>query len=336
MSESNLEIFEQVADMIIEEDPAAPPKTPAFIKILSLQLTRAEADLALKVRTTGGTLDELVERTEIKPARLKKALLAMADKGTIYYDAGEDPVYRVVKTAAPGFSETGLWGGIRFPYTIELAKALNEFVRSWGEEKLAKLGFAFAPVWAAVNTLPEDAKPSENLAEAIKNEGHWSVSACPCRLSQWVADPGNHCEHMLETCIHTGDQSRWAVKHGMARELSYDEVVEVLEQCNQNGLVHTLNIQNCICNCCSDCCGIFIAHDRCGKAFVPSAFVAEADDEECDGCNKCAERCPVNAIEVDERAETVFLDQELCVGCGICVTACKPDCLSLARRAVAA
>jgi hypothetical protein len=67
MSESKLEIFEQVVDMIIEEDPAAPPKTPAFIKILSLQLTRAEADLALKVRTTGGTLDELVERTGIKP-----------------------------------------------------------------------------------------------------------------------------------------------------------------------------------------------------------------------------------------------------------------------------
>ena len=50
----------------------------------------------------------------------------------------------------------------------------------------------------------------------------------------------------------------------------------------------------------------------------------------------CMQACPVNAIEVDERAETVFLDQELCVGCGICVTACKPDCLSLARRAVAA
>jgi len=336
MAESNMDIYEQVADMIIEEDVVPPPKTPAFLKILSLQLTRAEATLALQVRTTGGTLSELAERTGVKPARLEKALLKMADKGTIYYEPGDDPVYRVVKTAAPGFTETGLWGGIRYPYTVELAKALHEMVKEWGSETLAKLGFAFAPVWAAVDALPEGADPEHNLAEAIRDAGHWSVGACPCRLSHWIADPGNHCEHILESCIITGAESEWAVKHGMARELTYDGVVELMRELNRNGLVHTLNIQGNICNCCTDCCGIFSADASCDGSFIPSPYIAQLDDEKCDGCNKCAEKCPVNAIEVDQEEESAFLQQDRCFGCGICVTSCKPNCFILTSRPAAA
>ena len=337
MAPSNMDIYEQVADMIIEEDFIAPPKTPAFLKVLSLQLTRAEAKLALQVRTTGGTLSELAERTGLKEERLKKALLTMADKGTIWYDFGDDPVYKVIKTAAPGFSETGLWGGVRYSYTVELGKALNEMMKSWAGEKLAKLGFPFAPVWPAVDALPEGADPSHNIAEVIKDEGHWAVAACPCRLSHWLADPGgDHCEHMLESCIITGDESRWAVKHGHARELTYPEVVDVLQECNKNGLVHTLNIQNNICNCCNDCCGIFEAHGKCDGSFLPSPYILKVDDEACDGCNKCAERCPVDALEVDVEAETVCLEEKLCFGCGVCVTSCKPDCLSLVTRPEAA
>jgi Pyruvate/2-oxoacid:ferredoxin oxidoreductase delta subunit len=331
-----MEIYEQVADMIIEEDVVPPPKTPAFLKILSLQLTRAEATLALQVRTTGGTLGELAERTGIKPARLKKMLLKMADKGTIYYGDGDDPVYRMVKTAAPGFTESGLWGGIREPYTVELGKALNQMVKEWASETLAKLGFAFAPVWAAVDALPEGADPTHNLAEAIKDAGHWSVASCPCRLSHWLTDPGNHCDHMLESCIITGEESRWAVRHGMARELSYDGVVARLKECNQNGLVHTLNIQGNICNCCNDCCGIFEADASCDGCFIPSPYLAQLDDEDCNGCSSCAERCPVNAIEVDQAEKSAFLQQDRCFGCGICVTTCELNCFSLANRPAAA
>jgi Pyruvate/2-oxoacid:ferredoxin oxidoreductase delta subunit len=336
MTDKNMEIYEQVADMLIAEDIMAGPKTPAFLKLLSLQLTEAEARLALHIRTTGATLAELAEKTRIKKEKLEKMLYTMADKGTVYYELGDDPTFRVVKMAAPGFTETGLWGGIKYPFTVELAKTINEVLKEWGEEKLCKLGFPFAPVWAAVNTLLDDADPSQNLAEVVKNEGHWSVSACPCRLSQWIADPGNHCDHMLDTCIHTGELSRWAVKHGIARELTYEELVELLKQCNENGLVHTLNIQNCICNCCNDCCPIFHGQKRGHKVFVPSPFVPQVDEESCNGCNKCVERCPVNAIKADELEEYVSVDYDTCIGCGVCVSACKPSFMSLTRRPIAA
>jgi NAD-dependent dihydropyrimidine dehydrogenase PreA subunit len=334
MTDSNIDIFEQVADMIIEEDIVAPPKTPAFLKILSLQFTKEEARIALKLRTTGCRLSEIAERTGLKPEKMEKKLLAMAEKGTVYYDtSSSDPVYRVVKTAAPGFSETGLWGGVRYPYTVELGKAMHEMVGSWASEKLAKLGFPYAPVWAAIEALPEGADAAHNIAEAIRKEGHWSVSSCPCRLSHWLAEPGNHCEHMLESCIMTGEESRWAVKHGMARALTYEQCVEVIKACNTNGLVSTLNIQNNICNCCNDCCALFRADASFdGSVFIPSPYLAEGDDDKCNACGICVERCPVHAITVDKEEKTVSVSNETCFGCGLCVIECKPASLRLALR----
>lgn len=336
MTDKSANVFEQVADMVIEEDPIAGPKTPAFVTLMSLQFSEAEAKLALQIRTTGGTLDELAAKTGMKKEKLQRMLLTMADKGTVFYEPGDNPTYRIIKMAAPGFIETGLWGGIKFPYSVELAKAINQVLKEWSSEKLCNLGFPFAPVWAGTTTLPADADPALNLAEAVRHEGHWSVSPCPCRLSQWITEPGNHCSHILETCIHTGDQSRWAVKHGMARELTFEELVDLLERCNKDGLVHTLNIQNCICNCCNDCCAIFHGQNRGHKVFVPSPFVPEVDAESCNACNKCVDHCPVHAISADEYEESVAVDYETCIGCGICVTACKPDCLTLIPRPAAA
>jgi len=326
------DVYEALADMYEQEDPAGigGPKTPVFLKVLRLQFTEEEAKLALQVRFPGGRLDEISEKTGIKKEELKKIFYRMADKGTVFYDPDEDdPTYSIVATAAPGVTETGMWSGIRFPYSAELGKAIYEYLKEWSEEKLCTLGMPFAPVWAAEKTLPDDALPSENLVEVLKEEGHWSISPCPCRISHWIADPGNHCEHILATCLHTGALSRWAVKHGMARELTIDEVAEFLRECNEDGLVHTLNIQNCVCNCCNDCCGIFHGQNLGHEVFVPSPFVARVDEKACKACKSCSKRCPVNAIEVGEFAS---VSQESCLGCGVCVPTCKPEAVKLVRR----
>ena len=324
------DVYQQLADMIDEEDVVGIQKTPAVLKVLSLQFTPEEARLALQVHLTGAKLDEIAERSGIKKEKLKKLLNTLADKGTMFIEPGkEDPTYKVVGASAPGLTETGLWGNIKYPFTVELGKALYPVLKEWSEEKLCKLGFPFAPVWAGILALPDDVQPSENLAEVIRDAGHWSVSPCPCRLSHWLVDPGNHCEHILETCIHTGDLSRWAVEHGMARELSYDEVVELLRECNRDGLVHTLEINSVICNCCDDCCAIFHGHKLGAPTFIPSHFMAQVDEETCNACKTCAERCPGGAIEVDDFSS---VNQDICLGCGVCVPTCKTKSMKLVRR----
>jgi len=199
------DVYEELADMDEQEDPAGigGPKTPVFLKVLRLQFTEEEAKLALQLRLSGGKLDEISERTAIKKEKLKKIFYRMADKGSVFYDPdADDPTYSIVATAAPGITETGMWSGIRFPYSVALGKAIYEYLKEWSEEKLCRLGMPLAPVWAAEKTLPEDALPAENLVEVLRGEEHWSISPCPCRISHWIADPGNHCEHMLATCLH--------------------------------------------------------------------------------------------------------------------------------------
>jgi electron transport complex protein RnfB len=324
------DIYQQLAEMIDREDVVGGPVTPALLRLIKLQFTPKDADLAVKITLTGGTLDELSDRLAMDKHKLSQKLLAMADKGTIIYDpADENPVYRCVGMTAGGLTETGMWGGIRFPFSVQLGKELNQLSRDHAEGALAKLGFPFTPVWAGMLALPDDALPEENLAEAVKDAGHWSVSLCPCRTSRALVTPEDTCEHMMQTCVHTGPLSRWAVKHGMARELTYDELVELLKKCNQDGLVHTINIYGLICNCCEDCCAIFHTYKMGVPTFIPSPFVAQPDEEECTACGTCAERCPVNAIRVDEYA---IVDQDKCLGCGACVPTCQTESIKLVRR----
>jgi NAD-dependent dihydropyrimidine dehydrogenase PreA subunit len=325
-------IFEELATMIAEEDIVGSPITPALIKLVSIQYTEEEAGLALKIRLAGGTLDELSEKTGVEKDSLLHKMLIMADKGTLVYDpADENPVYRAAGMSAGGLTETGLWAGINFPYTVALGKVLNQVSKEHADEGLAKLGFAFTPVWATRSALPEDAAPEEDLTAAIKDGEHYSVSTCPCRLSRNLLEPDNPCSHMLETCIHTGALSRWSVKHKLARELTYEETLEHLEKCNKDGLVHTINILGQICNCCEDCCAIFRSHKIGAPTFIPSPFMAVVDEDSCTECETCADRCPVAAIKVEGAAE---VNVEICIGCGVCYPSCPSESIRLERRPV--
>ena len=324
------DIYQKLAEMIDREDMVGGPVTPALISLIKLQFTPEEANLATKITLTGGTLDELSERLGLDKDRLKAKLMVMADKGTIIYDpAEENPVYRCVGMTAGGLTETGIWGGIRFPFSVQLGTELYQLMKDHAEGALAKLGFPYTPVWGGMLALPDDALLEENLAEVVKDKGHWSVSLCPCRASRALVTPENPCEHMMETCVHTGPLSRWAVKHGMARELTYEELVELLKECNRDGLVHTINILGLICNCCNDCCSIFHCYDLGAPTFIPSPFIAQVDTETCSACETCADRCPVGAIEVDDYA---VVNQETCLGCGVCVPTCTTESIKLVRR----
>ena len=115
-------------------------------------------------------------------------------------------------------------------------------------------------------------------------------------------------------------------------ELTYDEMVDLLRQTNEDGLVHTINIYGQICNCCEDCCGIFETFKMGAPTFIPSPFVARADSGTCIACGDCQERCPVDAICIDAFAT---VDAERCLGCGVCVPTCSTDTIKLVRRPVA-
>ncbi|MCX6000527.1 MAG: 4Fe-4S binding protein, partial [Chloroflexi bacterium] len=101
-------------------------------------------------------------------------------------------------------------------------------------------------------------------------------------------------------------------------------------KCNEDGLVHTFDPSWAICNCCADCCVFFVGLKATGdRTLEPSHFVATVDQEMCNACGTCAERCPVDAIEIDSFAA---VNSDVCLGCGVCVPTCTTETLRLVRR----
>jgi hypothetical protein len=82
------EIYRRLAEMVNKEDIVGMPITPAFLKLLSLQFTPEEAQLALHIHLAGAKLDEIAARSGIDKKKLKAMLYAMTDKRDYLHRAG--------------------------------------------------------------------------------------------------------------------------------------------------------------------------------------------------------------------------------------------------------
>ena len=120
--------------------------------------------------------------------------------------------------------------------------------------------------------------------------------------------------------------------------ISRDEAFKLLNQVEEDGLVHTTfyNVKerfNAICNCCPCCCGVIRAVKEFNAPHImaKSNFSASIDEEICDSCGICAqERCPMDAITESDGAYRV--SREKCIGCGVCTVACKTGAIKLIRK----
>lgn len=65
-----------------------------------------------------------------------------------------------------------------------------------------------------------------------------------------------------------------------------------------------------------------------GEAAEPVKKVAYIREDECIGCTKCIQACPVDAIlGATRQMHTVLIDH--CTGCDLCVEPCPVDCIDM-------
>lgn len=61
-------------------------------------------------------------------------------------------------------------------------------------------------------------------------------------------------------------------------------------------------------------------------AHSPETAIVRLD--ECIGCTKCIQACPVDAIIGASQQLHIILEKE-CIGCGLCVEPCPVDCIDM-------
>jgi len=158
-----------------------------------------------------------------------------------------------------------------------------------------------------------------------------SLQDCGCR-AKW-----HKCDAPLEVCLSLNDNAKDAIKGG-AKRISLAQALVVLKRSHQAGLVHLAYTfkgkekPEVICSCCSCCCHSLSALVRFGipDHVVASEYLASNNDETCENCGTCVQRCQFHARQLINN-KLVF-DQAKCFGCGLCVSTCPTKSITLVKR----
>ena len=190
--------------------------------------------------------------------------------------------------------------------------------------------------------------PMELLKKSLENITFIAgMEGCLCREANDCAD----YPHNLG-CLFLGEAAKGVVKHGLAKQITYEEACQRIDQAAQAGLVaqavwieveqmlwgvrndlmdHFLEV----CFCCPCCCiAMRLARNATSAErhrFHPSGWTAVPNQTKCVGCGKCTQPqngCPVEAISLGEDGKVV-INQNLCVGCGVCVERCSLNAISI-------
>ena len=173
----------------------------------------------------------------------------------------------------------------------------------------------------------------DSIRELVKDKELLAVAPCICRKQQGLL--GRPCDRPPETCLAFDVVAQTWLENGLARRITRDELMDILDLGEENGLVlsptNSENILN-VCMCCGCCCGLLRALKKYPRPadYVQSSFHCRVDSQLCNGCGTCEDRCQMGAIK--ERSGLYEVDVARCIGCGLCASTCPQEAISLVPK----
>lgn len=316
----------------LDRFPLGFPETPSGVemKILKRLFSADEAETAVLLTPMPEEASVISARTGLGEEELTQKLEIMSTKGLLF---------RIRRRGKTFYNAIPFMIGL-YEYSVkkidrELAALFREYYDSVYIDEMGASNVPGFKVLPIEQTIKGDVTlfPFLKLKEGIKKARKIAVADCLCRKEAHLVDDG--CQRPLESCLSFGAAAEYYIENGMGREVGVDEALDILEKADQAGLVHaganTTNLSN-ICNCCPCCCASMKGitekgHDK--HKYMNALFEAIIDEDECIGCEDCIERCPVDAITVED---TALVDNDKCLGCGLCAGVCPSEAIALSLR----
>jgi Na+-translocating ferredoxin:NAD+ oxidoreductase RNF subunit RnfB len=326
--------------------PLGAPDTDTFMEILKFCYEPQEAHIAAHMTWDLEPEEAIAKRAGMSLAEAAPLLTTMASKFFIRGVKRPDGV-RVFRLPCilPGLFELPFAVRQPSPDLDRLGDLWEKyFAEAFGREFFSG-SIQFARVVPAIEPPKDQVMPHEDAVQIVQKASFPVIYPCMCRQA------ARNCDDPLNVCMVFGqelyggdvagqvvlDPTQMVDGPPKGRPESVDEAVEVLKQSAQAGLVHcTMNVKEgfwLICNCCRHAChGLRgITQLDIPHAVAPSSYWAVVDEDLCNGCWACVDRCQVDAIEINENM-VAEIDYERCLGCGICTFVCAPEALSLEKR----
>jgi len=300
------------------------------LKLLAKLFTEQEAHLASLMSHKFETIQTIAEKNKMEQPEVKIMLVGMVKKGLI--DMKKEDGVGITFGLIPfvvGFYEK---------QNAKIDKEFAELFEAYYKEAFHEVMLAKPPVHRVIpveTTIPVniDVMHYEKASSYIDVAKSWGVLDCICRVQQRLIGQG--CDHPVENCLVFSPRPGQFDRTDDIRSITKDEALEILDEANKAGLVHsTNNAQDevyYICNCCTCSCGVLRSMVDYGSehSIARSDFYATVDEDLCTGCETCLERCQFSAMVIDGVCNVIEAN---CYGCGLCVTSCPEEALSMVQK----
>ncbi|MBM4444362.1 MAG: 4Fe-4S ferredoxin [Chloroflexi bacterium] len=169
-------------------------------------------------------------------------------------------------------------------------------------------------------------------------EGQMVVANCICRQAKDRVGESCHQTDLRETCLIFGRAAEHYLDMGLARSITKEEALTILNQAQEAGLVlQPINSQRpeAVCCCCGDCCGLLMSakkHPKPSELYA-SSYYAEVDAGRCNACASCVDRCQLQAATLIN--DVCVVDRDRCIGCGVCAAGCNLKAIHLRKKETA-
>ena len=331
------------------------PYHPTLVEILQTLITEEQAKFLLIFRKPLLTIDQIKQKSDLDGKELEKMLKDLMYEGFITALPNENTgiieysLNPFVGTYAGIFERSFYRGGTgekekKLAHLYEkLYNDLTQLVQGnydifIPQFKNQKPGTRIVPVEEQVDVKQQIVLPYEEITKIVEKYDTYGVGTCYCRHKQALIGDPCKMDTSGGNCLLLGKHAKFLIEHEFAKPISKEEVLKTLKEAEQNGFVHTTFHDSedpeynefSICSCCKCCCGTLELYHR-GLAPINtlSSYLAKVNEETCIGCGTCVEKCPMEAIGLEDTLAVV--NEDRCIGCGICAHNCPEEAMTLNR-----